>query len=206
VAKLDVPPTKSSLLTLRESLEFAREGYDLLEQKRQILVLELMRRLEAAKRAQGDVDAAVASAFEALREAALRSGTEALAREALGIRREHRVDVSSRAVMGIALPSISAEHEAMRPEFSMASGSVLSDETMRRFTQALDAIARLAEIENAVLRLASEVRRTQRRVNALEKIFIPDYQETTDYIEDVLEEREREQFVIMKMAKGRSAR
>jgi len=73
---------------------------------------------------------------------------------------------------------------------------------MVRFTKALDTIARLAEIENAVLRLAAEVRRTQRRVNALDKIFIPDYKETVAYIEDVLEEREREQFVIMKMAKG----
>jgi V/A-type H+-transporting ATPase subunit D len=204
VAKLDVPPTKSNLLALRESLEFAREGYDLLEQKRQILVLELMGRLEAAKRAQSDVDAAMAGAFEALRGAALRSGTETLAREVLGIRREHRVEVRSRSVMGIELPTIAAEHEPPEPEFSTAAGSVLSDMAMRRFTETLDAIARLAEIENAVLRLASEVRRTQRRVNALERIFIPDHEETVDYIEDVLEEREREHFVIMKMAKARA--
>ena len=85
----------------------------------------------------------------------------------------------------------------------LGSGSALSDEVMVQFTNALDAIAHLAEVENAVFRLASEVRRTQRRVNALSKIFIPDYEETIDYIEDVLEERERESFVIMKMAKAR---
>jgi V/A-type H+-transporting ATPase subunit D len=104
--------------------------------------------------------------------------------------------------MGIDLPTVTAQHEAPTLEFSPASASVLSDEVMARFTKALDSIARLAEIENAVLRLAYEVRRTQRRVNALDKIFIPDYKETVAYIEDVLEEREREQFVIMKMAKG----
>lgn len=201
MAKLPVPPTKSSLLGLTRDLDFAQEGYDLLEQKRQILVLELMSRLEAGKRAQADVDEAMAAAFEALQEAALRSGTDALAREALGITREHQVDVQSRAVMGIELPSISATHEPPHPEFSTASTSVLSDVVMQRFSDALDSIARLAEIENAVLRLATEVRRTQRRVNALDKVFIPDYRETLDYIEDVLEEREREQFVIMKMAK-----
>jgi V/A-type H+-transporting ATPase subunit D len=202
VAKLEVPPTKSSLLAIRHSLEFAEEGYDLLEQKRQILVLELMGRLEAAKRAQADVDEAMAAAFAALREAALRSGTEALAREALGIVRRHKLDYRGRPVMGIDLPTVTAQHEAPTLEFSPASASVLSDEVMARFTKALDSIARLAEIENAVLRLAYEVRRTQRRVNALDKIFIPDYKETVAYIEDVLEEREREQFVIMKMAKG----
>ncbi|HPD14827.1 MAG TPA: V-type ATP synthase subunit D [Planctomycetota bacterium] len=204
MAKLEVPPTKSSLLALERSLEFAQEGYELLEQKRQILVLELMSRLEAAKRAQKDVDEAMAAAFAALREAALRSGTEALAREALGIVRRHKLDYRGRPVMGIDLPTVTAEHEAPKPEFSTASGSAASDDVMAHFTRALDALARLAEVENAVLRLASEVRRTQRRVNALDKVFIPDYQETVNYIEDVLEEREREQFVIMKMAKGQA--
>ena len=49
MAKLELPPTKSNLLNLRDSLDFAREGFDLLEQKRQILVFELMSRLEAAR-------------------------------------------------------------------------------------------------------------------------------------------------------------
>lgn len=202
MAKLEVPPTKSSLLALQRGLESAQEGYDLLEQKRQILVLELMGRLEAAKRAQKEVDAAMAAAFAAFRDAALRSGTEALAREALAITRAHRLTYSGRPVMGIDLPTVVAEHEPPKAEVSTASGSALSDAVIALFTKALDAIARLAEIENAVLRLASEVRRTQRRVNALDRVFIPDYKETIAYIEDVLEEREREQFVIMKIAKG----
>ena len=205
MAKLPLPPTKSSLLSLQRNLDFAQEGYDLLEQKRQILVLELMGRLEAAKRAQADADEAMARAHAELREAALRSGTEALAREALGIVRAHKIEVKGRQVMGIELPSVAAEPEAPKPEFSAASGSVLSDEVMRRFTEALGPIAHLAEVENAVLRLDTEVRRTQRRVNALDKVFIPDYKETIDYVEDVLEEREREQFVIMKIAKAHAA-
>lgn len=203
MAKLDMAPTKSNLLALKDNLTFAREGFELLEQKRQILIFELMSRLEAAKRAQKDVDEAMAAGFGALREDALRSGTEALARESIGIVRDHSVQVSSRSVMGIGLPSIAATHEEPKPAFSFGSTSALSDEVMQQFTQALDAVARLAEIENAVVRLASEVRRTQRRVNALEKIFIPDYEDTMDYIDDVLEEREREQFVIMKIAKKR---
>lgn len=204
MAKLEMPPTKSSLLALQHSLELAEEGYDLLEQKRQILVLELMGRLEAAKRAQHDVDQAMAKAFATIHEAALRSGTEALAREAIGVTREHKLEITTRPVMGIDLPAVTVEHEPPKPAVSLASGSAVSDDVIKTFTQALDAVARLAEVENAVLRLASEVRRTQRRVNALDKIFIPDYKETIGYVEDVLEEREREQFVIMKMTKEQS--
>lgn len=205
MAKLPLPPTKSSLLTLKRDLEFAQEGYELLEQKRQILVLELMRRVESARRIQQEVDQAMATALKALREDALRSGTEAMARESLGIHRQHDIEVQNRPVMGIDIPTIVARHEAPRPEFAVGAGSALSDEVMHRFTEALAAIARLAEVENAVVRLASEVRRTQRRVNALEKIFIPDYRETIGYIEDVLEEREREQFVIMRITKRQTS-
>ena len=205
MAKLEVPPTKSTLLALKRNLEFAQEGFDLLEQKRQILVYELMSRLEAARRAQQAVDEALAPAFRALREAALRSGTEAMGREALAVAAQHRIEVTTRSVMGLSLPMVRVEHEAPKPEFSVAGGTALSDKVMRRFTEALEAVARLAEVENAVLRLASEVRKTQRRVNALEKIFIPDHKETIAYIEGVLEEREREEFVIMKRAKSRRA-
>lgn len=202
MAKLEIPPTKSTLLGLKRDLEFAQEGFDLLEQKRQILVYELMSRLEAARRAQQAVDEAMAPALRALREAVLRSGTEAMGREAMAVVAEHRIEVATRSVMGLSLPMVRVEHQAPKPEFSVAAGSALSDEVMKRFTEALEAVARLAEVENAVLRLASEVRRTQRRVNALEKLFIPDYQETIGYIEGVLEEREREEFVIMKRAKS----
>jgi V/A-type H+-transporting ATPase subunit D len=77
---------------------------------------------------------------------------------------------------------------------------------MRRFTEVLPLLAELAELENAVLRLARELRKTQRRCNALSKVFIPDYSETIEYIVSSLEEREREAFVIQKMIKDRLAR
>ena len=141
--KVDVPPTKSSLLVIRRNLTFAQEGYELLEQKRQILVLELMRRVESARTAQADADRVMAAAFQAMQEAALRSGTEALARESLGIRREHHLEAHSRSVMGTDIPAITFRHIAAKPEFSMGAGSALSDDVMRRFTEALDAIARL---------------------------------------------------------------
>jgi len=64
-------------------------------------------------------------------------------------------------------------------------------------------LTKLAEIENAVFRLAREVRKPQRRVNALEKIFIPSYVETLRFISDALEERERDEFIVMRKVKER---
>ena len=76
---------------------------------------------------------------------------------------------------------------------------------MRRFVEALPLLAELAELENAVLRLAREVRKTQRRCNALSKLFIPDYRETIAYIMGSLEERERESLMILKLTRDRLA-
>ncbi|HEX7569061.1 MAG TPA: V-type ATP synthase subunit D, partial [Verrucomicrobiae bacterium] len=66
-------------------------------------------------------------------------------------------------------------------------------------------LAELAELQNAVLRLARELRKTQRRCNALSKIFIPSYRETLTYISGTLEERERESLNILKIIRDRLA-
>ena len=74
---------------------------------------------------------------------------------------------------------------------------------MEAFKSALQLLGKLAELKISVLRLANEVRKTIRKVNALEKIAIPDLEETVAYIESRLEENERDMFTLMKMVKER---
>jgi V/A-type H+-transporting ATPase subunit D len=204
--KLNVAPTKSSYLALSRQLEFAEEGYDLLEQKRQILVFELMSRLGRARDAERRVAQALAAAFGALRETALEIGSDAVDRAALGVRLAHRLDLADQALMGIRIPRVSVAEEAPGVQFGVVGTSAHADESMRRFVETLRLLGELAELENAVLRLAHELRKTQRRCNALSKVFIPDYTETIEYITSSLEERERESFIIMRMIKDRLAR
>jgi V/A-type H+-transporting ATPase subunit D len=203
--KLNVPPTKSSLLSLKRQLAFAEEGYDLLEQKRQILIFELMSRLNRAREAEQRVADAMKRAHAALREATLDIGSDALDRAADGVRMDHQVDVASQHLMGMKIPRVTAKIEPAGPQFGVSGTSANTDVAMRRFVEVLPLLAELAELENAVLRLARELRKTQRRCNALSKIFIPSYQETITYIIGTLEERERESFVILKMIRDRLA-
>ena len=203
MAKLSLPPTRSSLLSVERNLAFAQEGYELLEQKRQILVLELMGRLERARAVQKQVDERMSAAYEALKAALAVSGAAEMQRESLGIVGTHELAVSEQRVMGINLPSVTVSVQPVTPEFAPGAGAAKSDEVMKLFRQALEAVGRLAEVENAVVRLSRELKKTQRRVNALEKTFLPDYRETVRYITDVLEERERDAFVIMKMTKAK---
>lgn len=203
MAKLKVPPTKSSYLNLRRQLAFAREGFDLLDQKRQILIFELMSRLGRARDAERRVAEVMAAALAGLREALLAQGSDGLDRTALAVRLDHQIVLGEQSVMGILVPKVDVQPEAPGVRFGVGGTSALTDAAMRRFVEALKVLGELAELENAVLRLARELRKTQRRCNALSKIFIPNYSETIDYIVGSLEERERESVIIMKMIKAR---
>lgn len=201
--KLNVAPTKSNLLGLQRQLEFAEEGYDLLEQKRQILIFELMSRLARAEEAERRVGEAVGHAFAALEAATLDIGSRSLEEAAFAVSMRHEVSLSDDRLMGMGVPKITLQEEPMGVRFGLGGTSSNTDVTMSRFVDLLPSLAELAELVNAVMRLARELRRTQRRCNALSKIFIPQYRETIDYIMGSLEERERESLIILKMIRDR---
>ena len=203
MGKLNIAPTKSNLLALKRQLAFAEEGYDLLEQKRQILIFELMSRLSRARNAEQSAAEALRHAFTALHEAQLEVGSEALDRASLAVRMDHQVDISDQRLMGMEIPHMTVRLDQVTVQFGMGGTSANTDIAMSRFVEVLPLLAELAELENAVMRLARELRKTQRRCNALSKIFMPDYRETISYITGALEEREREAFVILKMIRDR---
>jgi len=203
MGKLNIAPTKSNLLTLQRQLAFAEEGYDLLEQKRQILIFELMSRLERAREAEQSTRDALKQAFAALREAQLDTGSDAIDKASLAVKMDHQVRITDQHLMGMKIPKITVTVEPVRTHFGVAGTSANTDKTMRSFVEVLPLLAELAELSNAVIRLARELRKTQRRCNALSKIFMPVYRETITYIVGALEERERESFVIMKMIRDR---
>ncbi len=203
MAKLNVAPTKSSLLALKRQLDFAEEGYDLLDQKRQLLVFELMSRLERACELEKRLEAAAARAHSALREALLDVGSEGLDRASLGVRLDHQAEVSLQPMMGLRIPHVAGRVESPKVQFGLTGSSVNVDLAMQRFVELLPLLAELAELENAVIRVARELRKTQRRCNALSKIFIPAHEETIEYIAGSLEERERESFTILKLIRNR---
>jgi V/A-type H+-transporting ATPase subunit D len=201
MARLDIAPTRRNYLDIQKTLERVQQGHDLLDKKRQILVTELMSELEAARRIKEQVKEAMAKAYEAMRRASIQGGLASLMRRSCGVELEHTVTIQSRSVMGVPVPRIECEPADFRLQFGLSDGGSYADLVMRRFWEALPLVAELAEVENAVFRLAREIRRTQRRVNALEKTYIPLYKESLKYIEDVLAERQREEFIVLRKVK-----
>jgi len=215
MALLDVPATKSGLLALRRQLDFAREGFALLDQKRELLLLELTACSAKAARARRDVQEALARAYAALEEAELTAGSRAVDAAALAVPPGgHRVEISERRLMGLKVPDAVAGAcpepvEGLGPlgaRFGTGNTPAALDGAAKEFAEVLPLLARLAGLETAALRLARELKKTQRRCNALSKKVIPDCRQTIAFLASALEERERESFVILKMIRNRMVR
>jgi V/A-type H+-transporting ATPase subunit D len=205
MARLNIAPTKSNLLSLRRQLIFAEEGYDLLEQKRQILILELMSRLARAQDLERGMDESTQQALAALREATLDTGSVNLERAALAARADYELTLAGQHLMGMRIPKITLKLSSRGVHFGVGGTSASTDLAALRFGELLPRLAELAELQNAMMRLARELRKTQRRCNALSKVFIPVYRQTIVYLAGTLEERERESLTILKLIRDRSA-
>ena len=172
---INVPPTKTKQLEMKRDLATAMEGYTLLEQKREILVMELMHLLDRVKLVQREVD-------------------------------EHHVEAHVRIAAGVRIPSLETHHGSFSSQYGLIGTDSLVDQTMADYLALLEALGHLAELESAVWLLARELKKTQRHVNALEHIFIPNYRDTLRFIGQALESKELESFNTMKTVKKRLER
>jgi V/A-type H+-transporting ATPase subunit D len=191
------------LLRLKRDLTFAQEGYDLLEQKRQVLVVELMALIDDTIEAQEKMAQELQRAFYALQKAVLTMGKNEVKSLANAVQIQSDVNIHMLKVMGVAVPKVDVRITDTAPYYSPGATSFWADETIQRFKQVLTDMGRLAELRVSLLRLAQEVRKTVRRTNALEKIAIPDYKDSIKFIEDSLEESERGTFAMLKLVKER---
>lgn len=203
MARYRIIPTKTNLGRLKRDLGFANEGYELLEQKRQILVVELMGLIDKTSDAQEKVEADLVEAYRALQQAVLLMGRQGVAGVAPAVNIKSDIQIDFRRIMGVNIPKVEVEVKDRPPYFSPGETSFWIDETISQFRKVLLDLGKLAELRISVMRLGQEVQKTMRRVNALEKIAIPDYRESIKYIEDTLEEMERDTFATLKLVKER---
>ena len=199
----NVAPTKTNLLRTRQELEFARQGHELLDQKRNILVIELLNLVDQAVDFQERVVKALEEAYRTLEQAVLRMGKLRVSHLASAVNIRADIELKTRRVMGVRLPVVETSFSEHPPYYSPLGTSFWIDNSLEEFKEALQLMGRLAELKISIIRLAAEVRGTIRKVNALEKIAIPDLEQTVGFIQNRLEENERDMFVLMKLVKSR---
>lgn len=201
--RLRVPPTRSTLLRLREQLDQARNGHALLEHKREVLAHELLVMLDEAEKTEAEARTRFAKAYESLFEVRIRMGSDRLSWASLAHAADIKTDVALQSIMGVPVPIVQLEVIPLPMPYSLGETSAALDEARARWLYVAAILGRLAGTSTAVWRLATELRKTQRRANALKHVLIPQLEETVQAITELLEEQEREAFVRAKRVKLR---
>lgn len=196
-------PTKSNLIKAKGSLQFAKKGYELLDRKRTVLIREMMSLIDEVKELQENVDEKFQLAYESLKFANITMGSESVEKKALSFEKEDEFDILFKAIMGVEIPIVKREETLLTTEYGFFRTNPAFDKAVLSFADIKSFIYELAELENSVYKLAMEIKKTQKRANALDKIQIPKYESTIKYIEEVLEEKEREDFFRLKKVKDR---
>ena len=201
MAREQIAPTKSNLIRVKERLNIALEGYDLLEQKREILVMELMQKVEQVKILERDLDAGIATAYPCLKRMLIAVGRERADKLSANINYKYELREKRVLTAGMNLLGLEIQLPPLELKYSPANSFAECDETVLEFFGLLKILTELAAVRTIAWRLAREVRKTQRRVNALEKMVIPTARETKVYIESALEEKDRDAFFTSKLLK-----
>ena len=201
-----IAPTRSNLMRIRDELAFSRLGYELLDQKRSILVSELLTLVDQAVDYQNRVEKALGDAQKSLEDSIMHMGRLRLGNLAGAVGITSEIELGRRKVMGVQLPKVHTSFSGQGPFFSPEGTSMLSEVAIEKYRDALTLMGQMAELKVSIMRLSREVKKTIRKVNALEKLVIPDKEETMKYLEGRIEESERENFILLKSVKDRLER
>ncbi len=202
--RINVPPTRSNLIRIKKELQFAREGYEILDRKREVLTTELIRVAHEAEVLQKEVWKAAGRSLPRYGKGSTDHGARSRGMGGPGCQQDGGRAAQIPRDHGRAHPVIEASGGPPEMLYSLGDTTAALDEASAAFREVLVRIPELSMLVTTVWRLANELRKTQRRVNALQHIFIPEYEETVAFIVSSLEEREREETFRLKLLKNRS--
>lgn len=194
-------PTKGNLILAKNSLALAKQGYELMDKKRNILIRELMELIDKADAIQKEILDTYKTAYMALQSANIDLGINYVMEAASAVPEEQDINIKSRSIMGVEIPHIDYEEKEMKPTYSFYGSTESLDIARKSFEKVKRLSIELAAIENSAYRLATNVKKTQKRANALQNITIPKFEERAKSISNALEEKEREEFTRLKVIK-----
>ncbi|WP_459193711.1 V-type ATP synthase subunit D [Halosimplex sp. J119] len=205
----DVKPTRKELMHIEERIELSERGHDTLEQKRDGLIMEFMDILDEAQDVRADLDEKYEEAQNAINMARALDGDVAVRGAAAALKEHPEITTESKSVMGVYIPQIDATKVSKSLDergYGVLGTSARIDEAASAYEELLDQIILAAEVETAMKKMLDEIETTKRRVNALEFKLLPELRANEEYIEQKLEEQEREEIFRMKKIKDKKER
>lgn len=196
-------PTKGNLILAKNSLALAKQGYELMDKKRNILIRELMELIDTAKNIQTEIDGTFSKAYKSLQKANIEMGIKNVEELSSTIPEENSIEIKQRSIIGAEIPLVQYTSSSHKPTYSFFHTRLSLDEAGSQFNKVKELTLRLAMIENSAYRLATNIKKTGKRANALKNITIPYYTDLVYSIQNSLEEKEREEFTRLKVIKSR---
>lgn len=200
MANTQIFPTKGNLMASKKSLALAKSGYELMDRKRNILIREMMEQVEEVRNLRAKISETYEEAYRALRCANITMGV--ISEYAKAVPVDTGISITYKSVMGVDIPKIHYEEKELSLCYGLETTNSSLDYAYQCFHKVKLMVITLAEMDNALYRLANAISKTQKRANALQNVVIPEYQENIKYISEVLEEREREEFSRQKVIKA----
>jgi V/A-type H+/Na+-transporting ATPase subunit D len=203
---LDVKPTRSELIQLKNRIKLSERGHKLLKMKRDGLILEFFKILNQARNVRTELDAAFLRAEEKINLASAVNGMVVVRSVAFTAKESPEISLSGKNIMGVVVPKISStgvKKTLLERGYGIIGTNSYIDETADAYEDLVEKIIVAAELETAMKRLLDEIEKTKRRVNALEFKIIPELIAAMKYIRFMLEEMERENTFRLKRVKAR---
>jgi V/A-type H+-transporting ATPase subunit D len=202
----DVKPTRKNLMAIEDRIELSERGHDTLEQKRDGLIMEFMDILDQAQDIRADLDENYQDAQRTINMARAMEGDVAVRGAAAALKEHPEITTQSKNIMGVVVPQIESSRVRKSLDqrgYGLLGSSGRIDEAADAYEELLESIILAAEVETAMKKMLTEIETTKRRVNALEFKLLPDLHENKEYIEQKLEEQEREEIFRLKKIKAK---
>jgi V/A-type H+/Na+-transporting ATPase subunit D len=195
--------TKIELIKIRRSLHVGKMVHKILDDKREVLLKKIDEMIEEANKARSDIWRPLGQIYTSVYDSYMSLGTTTLESIADSTPSVMEVDVNVRRIVDVKIPTLQVKTREGGQELSYGFIETNSsvDKAAKLIKNILPKICKAAEYENAIFSLAKELERTQKLINALEYVIIPQYEHAIYFIRSTLEEREREEFVRLKKVK-----
>ena len=198
-----VSATKIELIKIRRSMQVGKMVHKILDDKREVLLKKIDEMIEEANKARGDIWSPLGEIYTAVYDAYMSLGTTTLESVSDSTPSIMEVDVNVKRIVDVKIPTLQVKNREGAQDLSYGFTETNSsvDKAAKLIKNMLPKVCKAAEYENAIFSLAKELERTQKLINALEYVIIPQYESAISFIRATLEEREREEFVRLKKVK-----
>lgn len=187
-------PSKGNLINARSNLKLSKTGYELLDKKRSILLMEMFSLVKRVEKIRMELNELFSDAYKSLQNTNISSGISTVAQIGYGMSEEDSVNVKYKSIMGVEVPVVKSKESNLKANYSFFRTNFSLDLTYEKFNNTKKLCLELAEVENSIYRLADHIKKTQKRANALKTIMIPRYENLVSSMEKYLEEKDREDY------------